>query len=363
MSDPIVVETSGSTGVPKRVVLSAAAFEASTTFAIEALGGPGQWVLALPEEYIAGRNVIARNAVSGAPLVKTSGSFTAEGFVDALGQLEHDRRYASLVPTQLARLVDAALLDRSFIAPIRRLNRILLGGQSAPQGLVERAARFGWRVTRTYGSSETSGGCVWDGLPLGDTRVRLTDQIELSGSVLAEGYEGNPALTAERFVIDEDGARWFRTGDVGTLVHGILQVTGRLDDMIVSGGVNVSLAAVEAVVQGLTDDAVVVAGPDEVWGHVPVVVSTRRPSLAEIRAAVGNALGKAARPNYVLTLSEMPRLRSGKPDRVRIGKLAVRESTRIQHKARKAEREAEKEAEKARKAAQKSNRQKKKSRD
>lgn len=335
MSDPIIVETSGSTGVPKRVVLPQSAMDASTMFANDALGGPGQWVLTLPEEYIAGRNVIARNAASGAPLVRTAGSFTAEGFVEALGELEHDRRYASLVPTQLARLVDAALLDRSFIAPIRRLNRILLGGQSAPHELIERAARFGWRVTRTYGSSETCGGCVWDGLPLGDMRVRLTDQIEVSGSMLADGYENNAAMTADRFVVDADGARWFRTGDVGTLVHGILQVTGRLDDMIVSGGVNVSLAAVEAVVQGLVQDAVVVAGPDDVWGQVPVVVSTGRPSLAEIRAAVGNALGKAARPNYVLTLSALPRLRSGKPDRQRIAKLAARESGRIQARERK----------------------------
>lgn len=318
----VVVETSGSSGVPKRVVISEEAIDASTAAANAALGGAGQWVLCLPEAFIAARNVVWRNEASGAPLVSTAGSFTAEAFVEAVEQLEHDRRYTSLVPTQLARLVDAAALDRGFIAPIRRLDRILLGGQRAPVGLIERASRLGWRVTRTYGMTETCGGCVWDGRPLGDTKLRLTDQIEISGPHLADGYE-DAELTARRFITAPGGTRWFRTGDAGALVGGQLQVSGRIDDVIISGGVNVSLAAVEHVVQTFAPDAVVVSTKDDTWGEVPVVVTTLRPDLQEIRAAVGNALGKPARPNYVVTVSVIPTTHTGKPDRKKLQRVVA----------------------------------------
>lgn len=318
----IVVETSGSSGVPKRVIISEEAIRASTDAAIERLGGPGQWVLALPEQYIAGKNVIWRNEVSGAPLVRTAGAFTAEAFVEAVQSLEHDRKFTSLVPTQLARLVDAALLDRSFIGPIARLDRILLGGQRAPFGLIERAARLGWRITRTYGATETVGGCVWDGRPLRDVKVRLTDQIEISGPQLADGYD-DPQLTAQRFITDGTGTRWYRTGDAGSLIGGTLQVSGRIDDVINSGGIKVSLAAVEHVVQTFAPDAVVVAAPHPEWGEVPAVVTTLKPSLAEIRAAVANALGKPARPNHLVTVSVMPTTASGKPDRKRLARLVA----------------------------------------
>lgn len=319
---PIVVETSGSSGTPKRVVISEEAVQASTDAANERLGGPGQWVLALPEQYIAGKNVIWRNEASGAPLVRTAGSFTAEAFVEAVHQLEHDRTFTSLVPTQLARLVDAAQLDRSFIGPIARLDRILLGGQRAPLGLIERAARLGWRVTRTYGATETVGGCVWDGRPLRDVKIRLTDQIEIAGPQLADGYE-DAELTARRFITDGGGVRWYRTGDAGSLIGGTLQVSGRIDDVIISGGVKISLASVEHVVQVFAPDAVVVAAPHPEWGEVPAVVTTLKPSLAEIRAAVGNALGKPARPNHLVTVSVMPTTASGKPDRKRLQKLVA----------------------------------------
>lgn len=318
----VVVETSGSSGTPKRVILSDEAIAASTDAAIERLGAAGQWVLALPDHYIAGMNVIWRNEVSGAPLVRTAGAFTAEAFVEAVLSLEHDRTYTSLVPTQLARLVDAAALDRSFIGPIARLDRILLGGQRAPFGLIERAARLGWRITRTYGATETVGGCVWDGVPLRDVKVRLTDQIEISGPQLADGYE-DAALTERRFHTDSGGNRWYKTGDAGSLVAGMLQVSGRIDDVINSGGIKVSLAAIEHVVQVFAPDAVVVAAPHPEWGEVPAVVTTLKPSLAEIRSAVANALGKPARPNHLVTVSVMPTTASGKPDRKRLARLVA----------------------------------------
>ncbi|MGO3134708.1 MAG: AMP-binding enzyme [Agrococcus casei] len=319
----IIVETSGSSSAPKRVQLSDEATQASTDAANERLGGPGQWVLSLPEQFIAAKNVQWRNAASGADLIRTSGSFTAEAFVEAAQQLTHERRYTSLVPTQLARLVDAAELDRSFIAPIRRFDRILLGGQRAPVGLIERASMIGWSVTRTSGATETCGGCVWDGRPLGDMKIRITDQIEVSGPSLADGYVDNEALTESRFYHDAAGTRWYRTGDAGSLIGGQLQISGRIDDVIISGGLKISLAAIEHVVQVFASDAVVVSTPDDKWGEVPVVVTTTRPSIDELRAAVGNALGKAARPNHVVTVSVIPTTHTGKPDRKKLKRLVA----------------------------------------
>ncbi|MEO7147229.1 MAG: o-succinylbenzoate--CoA ligase, partial [Terrimesophilobacter sp.] len=123
-------------------------------------------------------------------------------------------------------------------------------------------------------------------------------------------------LTAERFYTD-DGIRWFRTGDTGELVDGVLRVTGRIDDAIISGGVKVSLAAVERVVRTLPDlsDAVVIPAADERWGEVPVVVATTAIDLEVLRKHVADQLGPAARPSRVVVVDQIPTLASGKPNR------------------------------------------------
>ena len=176
------------------------------------------------------------------------------------------------------------------------------------------------RVRRSYGSSETSGGCVYDGVPIGTTAVRIVDgEIWLGGPSLAEGYLGDPELTAERFVSD-GGVRWFRTADGGEFDGSTLTVTGRRDDVLISGGVKVAVAAVERVVReqpGLSD-AVVVAVPDARWGEVPVAATASRDIDADAAsAAVTAELGVAARPRLV-QLDALPLLASGKPDRLAI---------------------------------------------
>src|SRR5690606_23978187 len=109
-------------------------------------------------------------------------------------------------------------------------DRILVGGQATPPGLLAQALELGLTVTRTYGSSETSGGCVYDGIPIGPTVVRVVDgEIELGGPMLAEGYLDDEERTVRAFH-SEGGARWYRTGDLGEIVDGVLRVTGRLDD-------------------------------------------------------------------------------------------------------------------------------------
>ncbi|MDH6182020.1 O-succinylbenzoic acid--CoA ligase [Microbacteriaceae bacterium SG_E_30_P1] len=316
----VVVETSGSTGRPKRVAISPDALLANAAASEVALGGPGQWMLALPAHYIAGIAVLVRAlAAQIAPVFLDPSGFTAERFVAAAGELDHPRRFVSLVPVQLSRLLDTD----DAVHALRGFERVLVGGQSMPSALAARADELGVSITRTYGSSETSGGCVYDGVAIGDTRVRISDgRVELAGSMLAEGYLGDPERTELAFR-DEHGDRWFRTDDTGEVVDGVLTITGRADDVIVSGGVKVSLAAVEAVVRGMPglEQAVVVAAPHPVWGESPVVVSELAVTREEVRSVVAEQLGAAAAPTEVVIVDRVPLLPSGKPDRLTVAAL------------------------------------------
>ncbi|CAN5256487.1 o-succinylbenzoate--CoA ligase [soil metagenome] len=307
----VVVETSGSTARPKRVALGADALLASAAAAESALGGPGDWALALPLHYIAGINVVVRAIATDSDFVVDELGWEAARFVDSL----HGVNYTSLVPAQLGRLLELEDLD-----PLRRLERILVGGQAMPVSLAVRALELGLNITRTYGSSETSGGCVWDGVPLGNTEVAIVDgRVEITGSVLAHGYLDDPERTAAAFV-EHDGRRWSRTDDTGRVVDGVLTVTGRVGDVIVSGGVKVSLAEVEAAVRGMPGlaAAVVVAAEHPEWGETPVVVTEVEVALDAVRDAVGGALGRAAAPTRVVVVPGIPLLASGKPDRLSI---------------------------------------------
>lgn len=311
----LVVETSGSTGRPKRVALSADAVLANAVASESALGGPGQWLLALPTHYIAGLNVLARSIVAQTePVAVEGGHFTAAAFVEAAGRMTRPERFTALVPAQLATLLD----DPAAASALVGFRRVLVGGQGTPPALLDRTARAGVTVTRSYGSSETSGGCVYDGSPIGQTRVRVVDgEVQLGGPMLAEGYLGDPALTAERF-LDDAGMRWFRTADAGTYEGGRLNIIGRLDDVIISGGVKVSLGAVERLLrENGFEDAVVVRAEDAKWGEVPVAFTAADGDPAAAIAAIEAALGRAARP-LVRGGSVIPLLPSGKPDRVNL---------------------------------------------
>jgi O-succinylbenzoic acid--CoA ligase len=312
----LVVQSSGSTAAPKRVALSADALLASAAATESAIGGPGQWLLALDTHYIAGVNVLVRSIAAGTEPVMVDAGFGASEFVAAAARLDHPLRFTSLVPAQLARLLDA----RESLGVLRRFDRILVGGQSSPRELLERAAELGLNVTRTYGSSETAGGCVYDGRPIGTTQVRIVEsEVQIAGPTLAEGYLDDPERTDAAFFAD-DGLRWYRTGDLGELRDGVLSVTGRLDDVIISGGVKVSLGEVERLVRGETPltDAVVVAADDARWGQAPVVVSTRSMDLAELREITRQSLGVAAAPARLVVVGDIPLLSSGKPDRLAI---------------------------------------------
>lgn len=324
----LVVQTSGSSGTPKRVRLPGRALRASGEATAEVVGGHGRWVLALPTHHVAGLQVLARSALAGTePVALDPGMpFRAAPFAAAVAALgpDEERRLTSLVPTQLRRL----LAEPVGVEALRRVT-VLLGGTAADPGLLARAREAGARVLTTYGMSETCGGCVYDGAPLPGVRVRVDpgdDRISLGGPVLAAGYVDRPELTAERFRTDTDGTRWFLTDDRGLWRDGRLTVLGRVDDVIVTGGHKVEPGDVEAALRHLpgVGDALVVGLPDDEWGQrvaallvpsAPPAAGAPRPRLDEVRAALAPTLPPHAVPRQIAWRDGIPLLDSGKPDR------------------------------------------------
>jgi O-succinylbenzoic acid--CoA ligase len=304
----LVVVTSGSTGNGRAVLLPAAALEASAAATHARLGGPGSWLLALPVSAIAGLQVLCRSILSGSPPAVLG---KGEPLADAVRRMPAGRRYTALVPTQLRRFLDEEPDG------LRSLDAVLVGGAATDAGLLARAWREGVPVVTTYGMTETAGGCVYEGEPLDGVRVRVTDGVELAGPTLALGYRLDPVATEAAFA-----GGWFRTRDAGALdVDGRLTVTGRLDDVVITGGVNVAPAAVEAALREHPDvaDAVVFSRPDPTWGQrvvaavVPAPGAT--PELPTLRDWVADRLGRPAAPRQLHVLRALPLLHTGKPDR------------------------------------------------
>jgi O-succinylbenzoic acid--CoA ligase len=305
----LVVTTSGSTGAGRAVLLSAGALRASAAATAERLGGPGSWLLALPVSAIAGLQVVCRSVLAGRePVVLGAGEPLGAAVARLPGD---DRRYLSLVPTQLTRW-----LDREPEA-LRAFDAVLVGGAATDAALLERARAADVRVVTTYGMTETAGGCVYDGVPLRGVGVRVTEGVELAGPTLALGYRCHPEATAAAFA-----GGWFRTRDAGTLSpDGRLTVHGRLDDVVVTGGVNVAPQAVEAALRLHPDvaDAVVFGRPDDEWGQrvVAAVVPAAgtAPDLTALRPWVAERLGGPAAPRELHLVDAVPLLHTGKPDR------------------------------------------------
>lgn len=271
--------------------------------------------------------------------------------------------YTSLVPTQLRRALD----DEQLRGALARLDAVLIGGAAADAQLLEQAKAAGIRVVTTYGMSETCGGCVYDGQPLPGVSMdvdQATGAIWLSGPMLATGYLGDEERTRRCFVsrpqagegtrdagetasaaesaeagaggpgagsgagAGEPARRWFITSDRGHIVDGRLQVLGRLDDVIISGGIKVEPGPIEALLalNPLVSECAVVGLPDLQWGQVvtAVVVPASMPGLgrvdegailAQIRVYLEQKLSGAQCPKQVLLADALPYKGIGKVDR------------------------------------------------
>ncbi len=361
----VVVGTSGSTGRPKLAMLTATALAASAAATAQRLGGPGDWLLALPSHHVAGLQVLLRALAwntTVVPLAPAVPGFTTAAFVAATKRLRvvgGARAYVSMVPTQLARLLADHPGRPAAVEALAHYDAVLLGGAAADPRLLAAACDAGARVVTTYGSSETCGGCVYDGEPLPGVSVAIgaDDRILLSGPVLAAGYWGDPARTAQAFVA-RGGLRHFVTDDLGHVEAstGLLVVDGRVDDAITSGGLTVDPATVEAALRSVLPagwDAAAVGLPDPVWGEIvaaaiapppvppPVpglsrasappagmgtavpgnsVPSDAAPDLTHLREAVRDRLPPFAIPRILRVVPVLPTLAIGKTDRAALAR-------------------------------------------
>lgn len=310
----LVMSTSGTTGTPKGAMLTAAALIASASATHDYLGGPGTWLLALPTHHIAGMQVLVRSLLSGTVPVEldVSCGFNIAELPAAVAQLGSGRRYASLVATQLAK----ALTDPAAAAALSELDAVLLGGGPAPRPVLEGAAAAGITVVRTYGSSETAGGCVYDGIPLTGVQLRLDEctdsgagRIVIGGSTLAKGYRTPP----EPDPFSEPG--WFRTDDLGIFDDsGRLRVLGRIDEAISTGGLTVMPALVEAALSRhpAIADCAVFGVADERLGQrvvaaVVLVPGSAEPSIEDIRTHLEPSLDSTAAPRELHVVDALPR--------------------------------------------------------
>ncbi|PTM90651.1 O-succinylbenzoic acid--CoA ligase [Dietzia psychralcaliphila] len=321
----LVVSTSGSTGDPKGAMLSAAALAASASATDVFLGGPGRWLLALPGHHIAGLQVILRSLRAGHEpvVVDVTGGFDPAALPDAVAACTGSqtnaggatRAYTSLVPGQLAKVFDEG--PPEAVAALASLDAVLLGGAAAAPVLLARAARAGIRVVRTYGMSETAGGCVYDGLPLDGVEMEIDDdegRVWLAGPQLALGYRnapGHPAFARQG---------WFRTDDAGRVGEdGRLRILGRLDEALSVGGLTLLPQAVEDALRrhAAVVDVVVVGIPDARLGTLPVAAVTLRSTATpdELRAHVTALLGAHSAPGVVAVVDTLPTLPGGKVDR------------------------------------------------
>ena len=397
----LVVGTSGSTGAPKQTALSMRALRASARaterfFADYPSAGaakpqravsedPAQWLLALPAHYVAGAQVLARSALAGTtPVVAASVtdgvSFTPEVFLNAAERLSCARQFVSLVPTQVHKLLEAAeanpVLGSEIYDALGQFTGILLGGAPASASLLAAARELGLNVVTTYGSAETAGGCVYSGVALPGVRLRVIPEdaglldssvagdasaggtpnigrVWLGGEHLASGYMGDSARTASHFFVDADGCRWYRTDDYGSLTPTapnapedegapMLNVVGRSDDVIITGGVKVSARAVAAVLEShpAVREAAVMGIPDARWGSaVAAAITLRGVSAAQsasdapratcdmLREFCTDKLGAAGAPKFLSIFADFPTASTGKPDRQAIYSMLYREYT------------------------------------
>ena len=298
-SEPIGILTSGSTGEPKTITLTRAAVLASAHASIDKLGGPGRWLLAIPPTSAGGFQVLVRSALAGREPVFLEEFADLDAALAALGASTGERTYASFVPTQLYRLAEQGNLGR-----LASLDAVLLGGGPSSSSLLREAGAAGVNIVRTYGMTETAGGCVYDGVPLAgvDLRIEPDGRIALSGPML---FDGAPV--------------WWVTEDFGRIgADGTLEVLGRADDVAISGGVNISLSAVEQVLSELdtVQEVAVVARDDAEWGQAVTAFvrgALTRDEAKDAHIAVGYRA--AWTPRRIEIVTHFPLLATGKIDK------------------------------------------------
>lgn len=352
----LILRTSGSTtGTGRLIAMSAAALMASARATHARLGGPGTWLLPLPAHHVAGLQILIRSLEAGTEpvVVDMSAGFSPAALAEALRSARRStgaavsRLYVSLVPTQLVRVLQDPRARRALAGA----DAVLLGGAAADPALLARARGAGVTVVTTYGMSETGGGCVYSGRPLEGVEIAIqapdaegAGRILISGPVLAEDYLHTPGrnLSASEGFHRSGARRVLATSDRGRLhPDGRLEVLGRLDDVIITGGVKVEPRHVEEALTGIDGvaEACVVGLPDEQWGSTVVAAVVLEPGRqpggpkrldgAALREAARARLDGAHAPKRVVVLEALPLRPSGKVDRREVARLLATTTTDV----------------------------------
>ena len=296
-----VMHTSGTTSAPKPIVLSYGNFFASALGSTVALGldQDERWLCPMPLTHVGGLSIPIRSAIYATTVV-LHGRFETEAVLNELMDPARRITLVSLVPTMLARLLDAGLQQPPT------LRWALLGGGPIAPALLERAERAGVPVAPTYGMTEACSQIATFGYPLPGVDVWTS-----AGEIIVRG----PIVSAD--VVDEEG--WLHTGDLGAFDdRGRLRIIGRTSDTIVTGGENVAPAEVEAALLEHPDvaDAGVHGRPDEEWGEVIVAKVVPRPGAAVsaegLREFCAGRIARYKVPKSVEFVAELPRTGSGK---------------------------------------------------
>jgi O-succinylbenzoic acid--CoA ligase len=303
-----LVPTSGTSGEPRIAQLSLRSIGSAVASSLDTLelSAYDPWVSCLSPAHIGGLLVLCRGVLTGSPIT------ILERFEPgALMSESPDGAHVSLVPTMLDRLVRGG-------AELSRLGTLLLGGGPLDPALRDAAESLGGSVVQTYGSTESSGGVIYDGVPFPGTAVRIAEEgeIQLDGPTVMDGYRGDPAATADAFTADG----WLRTHDVGEIGDdGRLRVTGRGDDAIRSGAETVWPQEVEAVLRThpKVADVAVAGRPDPEWGaHVAAWVvpadPVKPPTLEELREHCRTDLARFKAPRELHLVKALPRTAGGK---------------------------------------------------
>ena len=292
----VVIGTSGTTGAPKEIFLSShalvASARASNAFVGAKLGDT--WSLLLPLTHVAAVNVFVRAFELGTipvDLRNHSGEYPRVNFT-------------AIVPTQLFRALNG---DEQLLKHLQGAQKVLVGGAALSSAIRNQATAAGINVVTTYGMSETSGGCVYNGEILEGAEVEVRGgSIFIRGSVLALNLELS------------DG--WFETNDLGEFVDEKLVVIGRSDDVIISGGENLSLNSVENILNQSFPNTQFAAFSveDPQWGQTLHIAVVGEADSGSISSVLEEKVGAFAKPKGIHSLNSLPLLGIGKVDRKRL---------------------------------------------